>query len=81
MTKVAPSTIGSGSAVLRVYRVAQNLSQRALGERAGCTKETVSNIERGVVSTPRRRTALAIAAALGVEDVSVLFPDSDVGDG
>lgn len=75
------SNIGSKSeakvSLVRVCRVAANLKQADLADRAGLTQETISNVERGAVA-PRRKTARAIALALSV-DVDQLWPE--VGDG
>lgn len=65
---------GGSAPLLRVFRAACGVSQRELAERVGCTRETISNIERGATHRPQRRIAEAIAAALGGIEVEVLFP-------
>lgn len=57
---------------LAVVRFSRGWSQAALAARAGVSKKTVVNLERGHVE-PRLRTARAIAAALQV-DLHELFP-------
>lgn len=51
---------------LRVYRTAQNKSQKAVAEQAGVSRITFGCIERGE-HRPKVDTALAIARALNVE--------------
>jgi transcriptional regulator with XRE-family HTH domain len=59
---------------LRLHRVAQNLRQRDLAERAGISRATVIGLEAG--AHPRLTTAQAIAGVLGVP-VEELFPDDE----
>jgi transcriptional regulator with XRE-family HTH domain len=63
---------------LAVLRFAAGLSQQALADRAGVSRLTVINLERGKTKRPHPLTAAALADALGVE-VDVLFPEK--GDG
>lgn len=58
---------------LVTQRLIANKTQTEIAEAAGIHQETLSRIERGT-HHPRRRTALAIAAALGV-DVEHLWPE------
>jgi len=58
---------------LAVHRAAAGISQRALAGMAKVDPKTVSNIERFHVE-PSLRTACALAAVLGVDDVAELFP-------
>jgi DNA-binding XRE family transcriptional regulator len=60
---------------LAVLRYARGWSQRELALAAGVSKRTVASAEMGEF-TPRLRTAVAITAALGLEDPRVLFPDA-----
>jgi putative transcriptional regulator len=60
---------------LRVYRVARNLTQAELAERAGVARITVGALERGE-NVPQLGTARALAAALGC-DPDELFPPDD----
>jgi DNA-binding XRE family transcriptional regulator len=60
---------------MRVYRVAAGLDQRQLAALAEVSLGTVRNAESGRCS-PRRLTARALAAALGVP-VSELFPNEE----
>jgi predicted ATPase/DNA-binding XRE family transcriptional regulator len=56
---------GAGfGALLRRYRVAHELTQEALAERAGLSVRTVSDLERGINLTPRKDTLLLLADAL-----------------
>jgi len=52
-------------AQVRIARRRAGLTQALLAERAGVSFETVSRIERGVLS-PTARTVVALASALGV---------------
>jgi transcriptional regulator with XRE-family HTH domain len=64
------------SSQLALVRFVAGLSQAGLARKAGLSRETVGNVERG--STPRLDTARALARALSV-DVSTLFPDIEEG--
>jgi transcriptional regulator with XRE-family HTH domain len=59
---------------IRTVRLLSGLSQTQLAQRAGITRETVSRVENG--GEPQRRTARAIADALGL-DLEVLFPKKE----
>ena len=50
---------------LSLTRVQAGLSQEDLAELVGCTKSTVSDVERGL-SDPRASTLFGLADALGV---------------
>lgn len=82
MSKLAPETaIG---ARIRAIRTGTGLTQAAVAERAGLVFETVSRIERGVIS-PTVGTLVGIARALGVGlpdlvDVDAGVPQSQVLD-
>jgi len=67
-----PSVLGEQ---LRRYRVAAGLAQEELAERAGVSARAVSDVERGVIQTPRKDTLhlLAEALALGAEDHAALI--------
>ncbi len=58
-----PSTLGEG---LRRYRVAAGLTQEELAERAGISARAVSDLERGIIQTPRKDTLQLLADALGL---------------
>ncbi|MFM9108020.1 MAG: ATP-binding protein [Chloroflexota bacterium] len=51
---------------LRVLRLAANLSQEALAAAAGVSARTISDLERGVRTTPQSQPATLIADALGL---------------
>jgi tetratricopeptide (TPR) repeat protein/transcriptional regulator with XRE-family HTH domain len=52
---------------LRAHRVRARLSQEQLAERAALTSRTVSNIERGRVRRPQRKSVRLLAQALGLD--------------
>ncbi|MFT2691951.1 helix-turn-helix domain-containing protein [Clavibacter zhangzhiyongii] len=52
--------------LLRAARVAADLTLEALAERSGVSARTISDIERGVSTRPRRATTYALADALGL---------------
>lgn len=52
--------------LLRRHRVAADLTQEELGERARVSARTVSDIERGIARRPQTHTALQLADALGL---------------
>ena len=54
-------------ALVRQYRLAASLSQDVLGERAKLSGATVANLERGRSLSPRPRTVLLLAEALGLD--------------
>ena len=54
--------------LLRRYRLAANLSQEGLAERARLSVETVSALERGVRRAPHRDTLALLAKALQLSD-------------
>src|SRR5712692_6573683 len=54
----------SFASLLKAYRVAQGLSQDALAERAGLTREAISLLERGLRLSPRRDTVTLLAKTL-----------------
>jgi transcriptional regulator with XRE-family HTH domain len=58
--------------VLESLRWQYGLTQATLSARSGVGRATISRIERGAVTRPQRRTAMALAAALEI-DVGVLF--------
>jgi putative transcriptional regulator len=60
------------AANLRAARVRARVSQAELGRRAGCTRQAVSNWERGT-SAPSLPMQLALSRALG-RNPSRLFP-------
>ncbi len=58
---------------IRDYRTRLHLSQRQLAELAGVCLDTVSNIERGLV-TPTFHTAVSIQAALALHAMRAGLP-------
>ncbi|MFS4505620.1 helix-turn-helix domain-containing protein [Clavibacter sp. Sh2141] len=54
-------------ALLRASRVSADLTLEALAERSGVSARTISDIERGVSTRPRRGTTYALADALRLE--------------
>jgi transcriptional regulator with XRE-family HTH domain len=58
---------------LRRLRVLRGLSRRALSERTGVGVRTIAYLEAGE-HEPQLKTARALAAGLGVKDVSAAFP-------
>jgi pimeloyl-ACP methyl ester carboxylesterase len=61
--------------LLRAARVAADLTLEALAERSGVSARTISDIERGVSTRPRRATTYALADALGLADASQFYID------
>ena len=59
---------------IALLRFVANLSQTALADRCGVSRDTISRLERG--ERPRLDTARALAHALGV-DVATLFPENE----
>lgn len=55
-------------ALLRRYRLAANLTQEDLAERANVSVHTISNLERGAPHRPRPDTRYLLADALGLTD-------------
>lgn len=74
MTDFLKKTIGHR---VRLARKAKGLTQEQLSEQAGCTIESISNIERGV-SLPTIRTLSRIATLLGVP-LRDMFPEDEDG--
>jgi len=62
-------------ALLRRLRSAAGLSQEELAERAGVSRNGISDLERGLSHTPRFETVrlLADGLALGQDDRAVTF--------
>ncbi|HSY50431.1 MAG TPA: helix-turn-helix transcriptional regulator [Thermoanaerobaculia bacterium] len=60
---------------VRLLRRAREWSQEELADRAGCTRQTVSNIER-LRNAPDLETLQPIASALGVEIGTLLDSES-----
>ena len=52
---------------LRSLRLAANLTLDALAERSGISARAISDIERGVSTSPQSRTIIALADALGLD--------------
>ncbi|MBV8531494.1 MAG: helix-turn-helix domain-containing protein, partial [Candidatus Eremiobacteraeota bacterium] len=53
--------------LLRRYRRDAGLSQEALAERAGLSKDAISALERGTRRAPYRDTVGLLASALGLD--------------
>jgi len=64
------SEAGTLSSLLRAIRLERDLTLEALAEKAGVSDRTISDIERGVSTGPRRATMLALADALGLRDAA-----------
>jgi tetratricopeptide (TPR) repeat protein/transcriptional regulator with XRE-family HTH domain len=62
----APGHPGALGALLRRHRVDRLLSLEDLAELSGVSDRALSDIERGVSITPRRRTLLSVIGALGL---------------
>src|SRR5919109_5119248 len=52
--------------LLRRYRVAAGLTQEELAERAGVSRRSLGDMERGVAHTPRKDTVALLAEALAL---------------
>jgi non-specific serine/threonine protein kinase len=61
MDSNAPATFG---ALLKAYRRARGLSQEAVAERAGISRDAISLLERGLRLSPQRDTVGVLAQAL-----------------
>ena len=68
-TKTAGPHGGRVSA-LAAARLAAGLTQEELAERAGISVRAISDIERGRVTRPRRRSLEVIADALNLRDAA-----------
>jgi transcriptional regulator with XRE-family HTH domain len=62
---------------LYLIRHLKHWSQAELADRAGCTRETISHLERGA-QRPKLETAASLSHVLGVP-VDVLFPPEREG--
>jgi tetratricopeptide (TPR) repeat protein/transcriptional regulator with XRE-family HTH domain len=60
-----PQAVAFGT-LLRRHRVAAGLTQEELAERAGISRRSIGDMERGVVHTPRKDTVALLAAALSL---------------
>jgi predicted ATPase/transcriptional regulator with XRE-family HTH domain len=60
----ASDDVAAFGPLLRRFRLAANLSQEALAERARISKESISTLERGTRRAPRARTFRLLADAL-----------------
>jgi transcriptional regulator with XRE-family HTH domain len=65
---VRPTSFG---ALLRINRLAANLTQRELAERAGLSEKAVSSLEGGHRKRPRPHTLRALAEALGLSGAAL----------
>lgn len=65
MTRVGGWPSSGFAAILERLRAEKKLSQSELAQRAGCHKQTISNLERGT-QEPVWPLVLALAKALGV---------------
>src|SRR3954464_8981450 len=72
---VRDESTGSFGALLHRLRSRAGLSQEALAERAGLSRNGISNLERGFNPAPRLETVrlLADALALGEQDRAALL--------
>ena len=55
-----------GAEPLRLWRARKGWTQHAIAERAGVSRSTVTNVERGAYRETSLPAQLAIAAALGL---------------
>lgn len=67
-TEAAPRHPDSVGALVRRHRVDRLLSLEDLAELSGVSDRALSDIERGVSVTPRRRTLLSVIGALGLAE-------------
>lgn len=58
---------------LKIFRTAMNFTQEELADRANCSRTTIVALEQKK-ALPTLKTALRIAAALEIDDVSRIFP-------
>jgi DNA-binding beta-propeller fold protein YncE/transcriptional regulator with XRE-family HTH domain len=65
--RAEPSTLSFG-ALLRHHRLAAQLTQEELAERAGISARSVSDIERGISRAPQKATVRFLAEALRLAD-------------
>ena len=54
------------AAQLRALRIAADLTLEALSEHSGISARAISDIERGVITSPQSRTVLELTDALGL---------------
>lgn len=59
---------------LKKYRIAAGLTQEQLAERAGISRITIANIERGSQSFVKSSTIIKLADALKVDPQVLLCP-------
>jgi transcriptional regulator with XRE-family HTH domain len=62
--------VGSLAAQLRSSRIAADLTLEAFAERSGISARAISDIERGVSLSPQKRTVLALADALDLDEAA-----------
>ena len=60
--------------LVRFWRRRARLSQRALAEKAGISRQAIADLESGTITNPQLDTLRAIARACGC-DVRELIPD------
>jgi transcriptional regulator with XRE-family HTH domain len=77
-TQNFPRECGRPFSTIALLRFLRGWSQRDLAEHAGISKRTIASAETGE-HVPMLETKLAIAHALGVEDVTSIFPPNDSG--
>src|SRR5580692_6118630 len=64
--EAAPGVRGGFGALVRGRRVAAGLTQEELAERSGLGVRTISDIERGRIGRPHRRSVDLLSRALGL---------------
>lgn len=60
---------------LKLFRVASGLTQVELGAVSKVSRDQISRLEAGLVTSPQARTRKALAEALGQPE-SLLFPNN-----
>src|SRR5581483_8555407 len=62
-SNMTTASLSAFATLLRSYRLEAGLTQEALAERAGLSARTVSDLERGFKTKPRRETVELLAVA------------------
>ena len=59
---------GTFAALLRKLRTAARLTQEELAEATGLSPRSISDLERGIATAPRRDTIRMLAEGLGLDE-------------